>query len=70
MSYLIVVILKVDDGVTQQGPFFHFSASVHSSGLGPLFRRSTIPRVRYSAGPLFRGSAIPQAQPPPLTEEL
>ena len=23
-------------------------------GLGPLFRRSAIPRVRYSEGPLFR----------------
>ena len=26
----------------------------YTRGLGPLFRRSTIPRVRYSAGPLFR----------------
>jgi hypothetical protein len=30
-----------------------------NNGLGPLFRGSAIPRVRYSGGPPFRGSAIP-----------
>jgi hypothetical protein len=29
-------------------------------GLGPLFRRSAIPKVHYSEGPLFRRSAIPK----------